>query len=221
MEETSGISFEDCAVVACGTLNLELTALRESGFLDARRILYTRPGRHEDPKELERQLLERIDQAKRYADKVIVVYGGKYCYINTTEPARTIDDVISEQGGNVTRIAATHCLDMLVSREQREMLSGGDKVLWLTPGWIVYRHDVFQDWDVGKANENFPRHSGGAILVDTVGFWEDFSERKPEKILDFSDWMGIPIIPKTVSLERLEGLLHDCARRLGAVAAPS
>jgi hypothetical protein len=110
---------------------------------------------------------------------------------------------------------------MLVSREQREVLSGGHKVLWLTPGWIVYRHDVFQDWDVGKANENFPRHSGGAILVDTVGFWEDFSARKPEKILDFSDWMGIPIIPKTVSLERLEGLLHDCAQRLAAVAAPS
>jgi hypothetical protein len=42
-------SFRDYAIVACGTLNMELNHLRDSGLLDARKILYTRPGRPEVP----------------------------------------------------------------------------------------------------------------------------------------------------------------------------
>jgi hypothetical protein len=34
-------SFKDTAIVACGTLSLELNHLRESGFLDVRHIYYT------------------------------------------------------------------------------------------------------------------------------------------------------------------------------------
>jgi hypothetical protein len=43
------VSFRDYAIVACGTLNMELNHLKDSGFLDARKILYTKPGRHEVP----------------------------------------------------------------------------------------------------------------------------------------------------------------------------
>ena len=49
----SGISFEHCSIVACGTLSLELNHLRKNGFLNASRIEYTKPGRHEAPGELE------------------------------------------------------------------------------------------------------------------------------------------------------------------------
>ncbi len=38
------VSFQDYAIVACGTLNMELNHLKDSGFLDARKILYTKPG---------------------------------------------------------------------------------------------------------------------------------------------------------------------------------
>ena len=36
------VSFQDYAIVACGTLNMELNHLKDSGSLDARKILYTR-----------------------------------------------------------------------------------------------------------------------------------------------------------------------------------
>ena len=55
------ISFNDYAIVACGTLNLELSHLKKSGFLNARKLLFTKPGRHEDPKELERLLAQQIE----------------------------------------------------------------------------------------------------------------------------------------------------------------
>jgi hypothetical protein len=208
------ISFEHCSIVACGTLSLELNHLRKSCFLNARRIEYTKPGRHEVPRELEQQLVERIGKAKNYSEAVIVVYGGKFCFIDTNNPARTIDHVIEEQGNHIARINATHCVDMLASSEQREQIRDGEKVFWLTPGWVIHRDLVFQDWDTGKANETFPQHTGGAVVLDSIGFWDEFSERHPEKLLDFSDWMGIPIQPRIVSLSRLKRLLSECAAQV-------
>ncbi len=94
---------------------------------------------------------------------------------------------------------ATHCVDMLAGSEERKKISKGDKVLWFTPGWVLYRNLVFQDWDKAKANEHFPQHSGGVILLDGVNFWNSYSEEHPEEVLDYCDWMGIPIMTHAVS----------------------
>jgi len=209
---TEGLSFRDYAIVSCGTLAPELNYLRKQGFLDVRRIIYTTPGRHEVLKELESQLIEKINLAKQHSKKIIVVYGGKFCYINVDDPYVTMDTMIREQeaGSTISRINATHCMDMLASESQRDKISEGRKTWWLTPGWIVYRDCVFQDWDKGKANENFPKHDGGAVLLDGIDFWERYSEEHPEKILEFSDWMGIEIRPHKITLDRLKNLLIDC-----------
>jgi len=206
------VSFNDYAVVSCGTLAPELNYLRKQGFLDAKEIIYTIPGRHEVLKELESQLIQKISGVKRHCQKIIVVYGGKFCYVNIDNPYRTIDTIIAEQaaGISISRVNATHCVDILASEGQREQISGGQNVWWLTPGWIIYRNHVFQDWDKGKANENFPQHTGGAILLDGIDFWDKYCQEYPEKLLGFSDWMGIEIRPYKVSLERLKNLLSDC-----------
>jgi hypothetical protein len=201
---------QDYAIVACGTLSMELNYLRDSGFLNARKILYTKPGRHEVPRELESQLIRQIRTAKTYAPNVIVVYGGKFCYVNADDPYRRIDTIIQEQeepGIKITRIKATHCVDMLASTEEREKIGQGKDVYWLTPGWMKFRHHVYQDWDKGLANENFPKHTGGAIMLDAVGYFDQVMEDNPEKILEFSDWMGIPIESHRVSLDRFKELL--------------
>jgi hypothetical protein len=205
-------SFNQHIIVSCGTLAPELNYLRKQGFLDAKRILYTTPGRHEVPKELESQLTEKIKLAAEHTDKIIVVYGGKFCYVNMDDPYKTIDTIIQQDNADkrISRINASHCADMLADERQREQISGGQKVWWLTPGWITYHNFVFQDWDKGKANENFPQHTGGAVLLDGIGFWEKYSAEHPEKILELSDWMGIDIQPHTLTLERLENLLLAC-----------
>ena len=206
------VSFKGYAIVACGTMNMELNHLRNSGFLDARKILYTKPGRHEIPRELESQLIRQIGTAKKFAPNIIVVYGGKFCYVNADDPYRKIDTIIEEQlepGVNISRIKASHCVDMLANKEEREQISQGRDVYWLTPGWMKYRHYVYQGWDKGLANENFPKHSGGAIMLDAIGYYDDVAQNDPEKLLEFSDWMGIPIEPYRVTLDRLRDLLLD------------
>jgi hypothetical protein len=190
-------SFRDYAIVACGTLIPELNYLKEDGFLDARKILFTKPGRHESPPELESALVRQIWNAKKYAEKIIIVYGGKFCYINADDPYRTIDKIIKEQGNGISRIKATHCVDMLATEEERDRMSGGKKenVYWFTPGWLIYRRYVFQDRDKGFAIENFPKHkyTEGASLLDGIDFYDKYCEEHAEEILDFSDWMELPI----------------------------
>jgi hypothetical protein len=209
---TGELSFKNYVVVSCGTLAPELNYLRKEGFLDVKKIVYTTPGRHEVLKELESQLIQKINIAKQHSKKIIIVYGGKFCYVNSDNPYRTMDKIIQEQGTgiSISRINATYCVDMLADEKERERISDGQKVWWLTPGWINYRQYVFQDWDKGKANENFPQYTGGAILLDGIGFWDKYCQEHPEEILEFSDWMGIEIRPYKIALDRLKNLLSDC-----------
>jgi len=212
------ISFADIAIVSCGTLSLELNHLRAEGFLNTEHLFFTTPGLHEDIHELERQLLDRIAKARQKAGKVLVVYGGKFCYVNADEPTRTMQQIITEQGAGVARIQATHCMDMLASEAEREKIAaevaGGEKVWWMTPGWIKFRHKVFKGWDKGLANENFPRHSGGAVVLDGIGYLDTYMAEHPEDFLEYSDWMGIPITPYPVSLDRFKRLLTEQAEKL-------
>ncbi|MFP4532389.1 MAG: DUF1638 domain-containing protein [Desulfobacterales bacterium] len=208
------ISFENIAIVSCGTLSLELNYLRSQGFLDAEHVYYTTPGLHESPRELENQLPAKIERARQKTDKILVVYGGKFCYVNANNPTRTIDTIIAEQGGNIARINATHCMDMLASESEREAWAGGEKVLWLTPGWIKFRHQVYKGWDKGLANENFPKHTGGAMVLDGIGFMDEYMAEHAEELLEYSDWMGIPIQPYPITLDRLKSLLLEQAEKL-------
>ena len=214
----NGTSFADIAVVACGTMSMELRALKESGFLDTEHLIFTAPGLHQEPAELERQLIARMEHAKEKADKVLVIFGGTFCYVNVKEPMRTMGKMIAEQGPRVARIDATHCMDMLASEDERERIAqevaGGAKVWWMTPGWVKFRHEVFKGWDQARANENFPKHEGGAIVLDAVGYCDQYSAEQPEDLLEYADWMGIPMQSHAVTLDRFKSLLLDQVRKL-------
>ena len=65
----------------------------------------------------------------------------------------------------------------------------------------------------GNTDEGF-KHTGGAIVLDGIGYMDKYMAEKPEEFLEYSDWMGIPIIPYTVSLDRFKSLLAEQARIL-------
>ncbi len=209
------ISFSDIIIISCGILSPELNYLRETELFDAQHVVCTPPGLHERPKELERQLTQKVNIAKEKSDKVIVVYGGKFCYVNADKPTRTLDSMLDELGTNVKRIQATHCLDALASEEERERIAremaGGEKIWWMSPGWVKFRHQVFKDWDKELAEEKFSSYTGGAVVLDAIGFMEKYKKDHPEELMEYSDWMGIPIKNYPITLDRLKSLLRDQA----------
>jgi len=207
-------SFEGYILVSCGTLSPEVNHLCNSGFLNADKILYTRPGLHENPREFEKHLRRQLRHARQYSQKIIVVYG-KRCYIDTIDPFKSIDRIIGEEGGNISRVKAANCIDMLADGEERERIRGDQKVYWLSPGWLKYWRIIFKEWDIGLANETFPQNDK-AILLDGLGFFDAYSVDFPERVLQFSDWMRIGIEPSKISLDRFKQLLVEAAQRCGS-----
>ena len=207
---TNNRSFNGYTIVACGTLRRELNQLRDTGFLDADKILYTTPGLHEHLDELERQLRKQIKTAKKYSNKIIVVYGSK-CYLDPTNP-KDINQIIQSVAGDIRSVNATTCIDMLADSDERARAAGKQNICWLPLGWVEYQKIVFKDWDAGLANETFPKHDK-ALMLDASGAFEEYSVNSPEKILEFSDWMGIPLEPYVITLNRFKNLLLECVSK--------
>ena len=204
-------SFKGYTIVSCGTMREELNYLKDTGFLDTDKILFTAPGLHERQTELERQLTRQLTNAKKYSKRMIVVYGER-CYLDPSNPHRDVDAIIKEQGTGISRIQAKSCIDMLASEKERKKISGKSKVYWLSPGWLVHWKKIFKEWDAAKANETFPYHDK-TILLDSVGIFDEYSQNSPEKILEFSDWMKLQIQPYGISLDRFKSLLLDCIKK--------
>jgi len=209
------VSFKGISVVACGTVRAELRKLADDGFLDADALLFTAPGLHEWPWELEKQLPRQLARAAQHSPRVIVAYGER-CFLDTADPTRDTDALLREQGPQFRRIRAKNCVDMLAGEEQRRRIAAGQRVYWLTPGWLAHWNYIFKDWDAGLANETFPAHDK-AVVLDALGYFDALMEDSPERILEISDWMKLPIEAAAVSLDRLKKLLVAELAPVGAL----
>lgn len=191
-------------IISCGTLREDLEGLQAEGLLEGVSLVFTEPCLKERPRQLEEQLKEKLAEVEP-GSKVLVVYGSG-CFIDTSDPERDIDRMIGETGIDCTRIKEHSCVEMMLSEEDKEILSGGLKVYWVMPAWIENREDVYHEWDLGKRNQTFPQNNI-ALLLDGRGYFMDLMERDPERILEFSDWMGIPLDSRDIDLERFKGLI--------------
>ena len=70
------VSFKDHCIVSCGILRPELTFLADSGYLDAHKVVFTPPGLHVLPDELEKQLSRALNKIKEQCpSQGIIVIG--------------------------------------------------------------------------------------------------------------------------------------------------
>jgi len=56
--------------------------------------------------------------------------------------------------------------------------------------------------------------SAHSTVLDAIGYVEQYMTEHPEQFLEYSDWMGIPIQPYTLTLDRFKSLLSEQANRL-------
>jgi hypothetical protein len=96
----------------------------------------------------------------------------------------------------------------MTSSDYREKTAGSNKVYWITSGWLKHWDYIFKDWDKGKANEMFPQHDK-IIVADATGYFDKLMNENPEKILEISDWTGVPIESVSISFKRLKCLLEE------------
>jgi hypothetical protein len=226
MTELTHITSGECCIVSCGMLQPEIGHLREIGFLNACRILFTPPGLHALPDKLEEHLLRRLVQARAWCHdhKIVVVYGKK-CYVNPDDPRRRVDSILQEAGRGIVRIQGDYGYDMLAGFEDRQRISGGrqDKILWFTPGWLKHWQDIYQKyfgWDSADANANFPGFYDKIIVLDGLGLAEEYMTHHAEDILHLFDWTGLEVEFHPIALDRFRGLLTDALSRAAGECAP-
>jgi len=209
------VSFKGFTIVSCGILRRELSYLGSIGFLDADKVLYTDSGLHANRDELKSQLARRLEDAKKYSENVIVVYG-ENCHPD-------IDNIT--QGNRVSRLEANDCIDMLADVKKRKEMSSGEygSIFWLSPGWLDYASNnryvwerIYKDylgWDDADAHVNFGIYRRAIFLdpkpINVIGEIK-YDEYTPKNIFDFSDWTHLTVVRQEVSLDRLKGLLSRC-----------
>ena len=215
MPEITHPSFEDRCIICCGMLHPEITHLVESGFLNPRRVFFTPPGLHALPDKLEQHLSRRLTQAREScADHQIIVVYGKKCYVSTDEPLKRMDSILEEAGQGIVRVQGEYGYDMIAGFEERQQISGGrqDKILWFTPGWLRQWKVVYQEyfgWDSADANANFPGFYDRIIVLDSLGFTEEYMTHHADEILELFDWTGLQVDFESITLDRFKGLLKD------------
>jgi hypothetical protein len=52
------------------------------------------------------------------------------------------------------------------------------------------------------------------MVLDGIGFMDDYMAEHAEKLLEYSDWRGIPIQPYPITLDRFKSLLLEQAEKL-------
>ena len=226
MKDMAYLTSGDRCIISCGMLHPEITHLREIGFLNARRILFTPPGLHALPDKLEEHLLMRLAQAREWCPdhKIVVVYGKK-CYVNPDAPLRRVDSILQEAGQGIVRVRGDYGYDMLAGFEERQRISEGrqDKILWFTPGWLKSWKTVYQKyfgWDGADANANFPGFYDKIIVLDSLGLAEEYMSHHAEEILELFDWMGLEVEFQPISLDRFRDLLTDALSQTAEGRAP-
>jgi len=196
-------------------LKPEIDQLMDAGFLNPRRVLFTPPGLHALPQKLEEHLLRRLGQAREWCtDSEIVVVYGKKCHVSTDEPRKRVDSVLDAAGHGIVRVQGDYGYDMLAGFEERQRISGGrqDKILWFTLGWLRSWRTVYQryfGWDEADANANFPGFYDKIIVLDALGWGDEYMIQHPEDILELFDWTGLEVEFHPITLDRFKRLLVD------------
>jgi hypothetical protein len=209
------VSFKGFTIVSCGILKRELSYLEGIGFLNADKVLYTEPGLHANRDELKSQLTRQLENAKKYSENVIVVYG------ETCHPE--IDNIT--KGNNISRLEANDCIDMLADVKKRKEMSSGEfgSIFWLSPGWLDYAVNnryvwerIYRDylgWEDADAHVNFGTYRKAIFLdpkpMNVIGEI-NYDVYTPKNIFDFSNWTHLTVSRQVVSLDRLKSLLSMC-----------
>jgi hypothetical protein len=103
-------------------------------------------------------------------------------------------------------IVSCGTLSLELKRLSAEGFLDTEHLFFTTPGLHEDIHELERQLldRIAKAG-----HSGGAVVLDGIGYLDTYMAERPEDFLDYSDWMGIPIIPYPVTLDRFKMLLAD------------
>jgi len=119
-------------IIACGIFQDALSFLEIDKVRPDVHVTFLSPYLHNQPCELEKELLSHIDQARRKKEKIICIYG--HCLPN-------MDDLL--EGQNVRRIEGQHCYQMLLGAEAFQNIMNEDAGTYFLEKQLICHFDEY------------------------------------------------------------------------------
>jgi hypothetical protein len=182
--------------ISCGIFKEELEYLVREKNLDWQ-IVFLDAALHVNFDRLKSKLTEALEEHHKAGREIRVIYG--HCHPD-------IQEILEHYGAR--RITAGNCLEAMVGQEEVIRLNSEATSFFLSVGWVNAWEDMFTlgkedfGFDFKSMFENYKR----IIVFDTGVIPID-----EEKVRKFSEFTGLPVERRMITLDRLLGLIEKIA----------
>jgi hypothetical protein len=187
---------ESVVFISCGIFREELEYLiREKGL--NWQIVFLDAALHVNFDKLKEKLVRALEESRGKGMAIKVIYG--HCHPD-------IQEILERYGAR--RIAAGNCLEAMVGQEEVIRLNAEATSFFLSVGWVNAWEDMFTlgkedfDFDFKTMFVNYRR----IIVFDTGVIPID-----EEKVRRFSEFTGLPVERRSITLDRLLNLVREIA----------
>lgn len=180
--------------ISCGIFKEELTYLLKERGLEGE-VVFLDAALHVNFDRLKTKLEETLAEHRPRTDELKVVYG--YCHPEMGE-------IIEKHGAQ--KIEAGNCLEALVGKEELERLSAEKKTFFLSAGWINNWVGIFT---AGQEDFGYDFRSMFAAHERIIVLDSGVIPLDEEKIRMFSDYTGLPVERKAITLDRLLAVIKN------------
>lgn len=178
--------------ISCGIFQEELRCLAAEGRF-AGKVVFLDAALHVNFDRLRAQLEQALEEAKGSCAELRVLYG--HCHPD-------MPGIIERHGAR--RLAAGNCLEAFVGPDEIVRLNAEATSFFLSVGWVNAWEKMFE---TGKVDFDFDFTSMFESYRRIVVFDTGIIPVDEEKIRKFSEFTGLPVERKTITLDYFLGLV--------------
>lgn len=183
---------EKTIFISCGIFKAELEYLARTGRF-GEEVVFLDAALHVNFDKLKKCLEEALKEADKTGAGIRVLYG--HCHPDMTE-------ILDDYGAK--KIRAGNCLEAIIGAEEITRLDAEAKTFFLTAGWVDNWENMFA---MGKADFDFDFRSMFLQYKRIIVFDTGVIPLDNDKIRAFSEYTGLPVERRMVTLDHLLGLI--------------
>jgi hypothetical protein len=184
---------EKTVFISCGIFKAELEYLSRTGRFDGE-VEFLDAALHVNFDKLKKSLEEALQEADKTGAGIRVLYG--HCHPDMT-------GILDAYGAE--KIRAGNCLEAIIGAEEIARLDAEAKTFFLTAGWVNNWENMFA---MGKADFDFDFRSMFLQYKRIIVFDTGVIPLDNDKIRAFSEYTGLPVERRMISLDHLLGLIR-------------
>ncbi|MBA4373026.1 MAG: hypothetical protein C0402_09235 [Thermodesulfovibrio sp.] len=185
---------EKTVFISCGIFKAELEYLARAGRFNGE-VVFLDAALHVNFDKLKKHLEAALSTADKPGASLRVLYG--YCHPD-------MSGILGAHGAE--KIRAGNCLEAIIGAAEIQRLDAEAKTFFLTAGWINNWENMFA---MGKEDFDFDFTTMFSQYKRIIVFDTGVIPLDDDKIRLFSEFTGLPVERRMISLDHLLGLVSE------------